>query len=85
MGSVLPTVPCLTRLLGNRSLFMAVHDELTTLVQLYRGMKLHRNLFSFVVILHSLLTKQQTCRVPSTREVTIDHVPSLGHAVTTAN
>ena len=43
----------------------------------YRGMKLHRNLFSFAVILHSLLTKQQTCLVPSSREVTTDHVSRL--------
>ena len=46
-------------------------------------MKHHRNLFSSVVILHSLLTKQQKCIVPSTREVTIDYVPSLGRVVVT--
>ena len=48
-------------------------------------MKLHRNIFSFAVILHYLLNKQQTCLVPSTREVKIDHVPSFARAVTTAN
>ena len=48
-------------------------------------MKLHRNLFSFAVILHSFLTRQQTCLVPSSRDVTVDHVPSLGRAVATAN
>ena len=31
----------------------------------YRSMKLYHNLFSFAVILHSILTKQQTCLVPS--------------------
>ena len=40
----------------------------------YRGKKLHRDHFSFAVILHSLFTEQQTRLVPSTREVTIDPV-----------
>ena len=46
-------------------------------------MKNHRNLFSSAVILYSLLTKQQKCLVPSTRKVTIEHVPSLGRVVAT--
>ena len=55
------------------------------LPHLYGGMKLHHNLFSFPVNLHSSLTKHQSCMLPSTREVTIDHVRSFGRAVTTAN
>ena len=50
---------CLTRLLDNRSLLIAVRNKLTTL--------------SFAVILHSFLHKLQTLLVTSTREVTINH------------
>ena len=39
--------------------------------------------FSFAVILYSLLTKQQPFLVPSTREVTIDYVPSLNSSLNT--
>ena len=45
----------------------------------YRGMKPHRNIFSFAVILHSLLNKQQTCLVSSTHEVTTGREFTIEH------